>query len=403
MLQAAIARERGLPDHIEHDDETAHTDFDERGRVIAIHTPQETLIRIHETMHANHTNRRRYEKAYANVNDHVRQISEDCRLHLKHWPWKRGNTPDSIRQDVSRFMVDEIARCNAKRDNPDPKSGNQAWPQFAVRFRVACIDAGMNRGGHAEVDRVGLRDSEGDFAKYVADLFRTGREKEAAELLQSVFFPPTCDDGEPGESRKPEPGEQTTLTRKKRGRDGGSNLTMQVMELPHTEAIESAVRGYRVARSGRRLHRPAVRKPVLPARLFVRRDPIKPGGTILIDASGSMGPWDTVRKWCEHAPFATVAYYAGFDDEGGWLYVYARDGYRAAKLIETPGRDNTVDGLALDWLLAQPGPRYMVTDREFCGAEDSPAQIVRLANLEAAGVVKVLDYAPGSESDDESD
>ena len=51
-----------------------------------------------------------------------------------------------------------------------------------------------------------------------------------------------------------------------------------------------------------------------------------------------------------------------------------------------------VDGPALDWLLKQDGPRIFITDRCFSGAYDSEAQIVRLANAEAQGLLTVHDY-----------
>lgn len=405
MLQAAVSRQRGTPEHIELDSQTEGgcTDFDPHGHVVRIQTPRETLIRIHETMHANHTDRKRYEKAYANVCFDVEQVTEDCRLHLNHWPWKRSETPEAIRRDVAQFTAKEIAQSDKHRENPKP-GVNQAWPQFATRFRVACIREGMSQGGiNRECYNAGIADdSTVNLAKTVARFLRNGREQEAAELIQAVFFPPEEIDLPPA---PPRPGTITVAKRPGGKSRGGSGRlgTMEIVELPHTEAIESAIRGHRVARSGKRLYRPAVRKPILPARLFLRKDPVKPGGTILIDASGSMGAWETIAKWCEHAPFATVAYYAGDDGaRKGWLMVFARDGYRAPAIVETDGRDNTVDGLAIDWLVAQPGPRFMVTDREFCGSEDSEAQKLRLRNLETAGVVRVLNYQAG-ESDDESD
>ena len=56
-------------------------------------------------------------------------------------------------------------------------------------------------------------------------------------------------------------------------------------------------------------------------------------------------------------------------------------------------RRNTVDGPAIDWLLSQQGPYVMITDRGFCGSDDSEAQVHRLARLERQGKVAVHDYA----------
>jgi len=167
---------------------------------------------------------------------------------------------------------------------------------------------------------------------------------------------------------------------------------MEIIELPHTEPIPEAVVGYRRATSGARLHRSSLRKPVLPQRLFLRRTPREPAGTILVDASGSMGDWDQVRQWCEKAPFGTIAYYAG-NGRGGKLFVYARDGKRAPEIVNPHMGGNTVDGPAMTWLLTQAKPRIMITDRGFCDAADSTLQVLRLENLERAGEIIVKDYA----------
>jgi len=107
-----------------------------------------------------------------------------------------------------------------------------------------------------------------------------------------------------------------------------------------------------------------------------------------------MGSFTEVTKWLDEAPFGTIAYYAG-RGRSGQLFVYARNGRKAQELVEPDGGDNTVDGPALDWLMSQPAPRIMVTDRAFCGADDSLEQIQRLAAYERAGLVEVRDYAHG--------
>ena len=72
--------------------------------------------------------------------------------------------------------------------------------------------------------------------------------------------------------------------------------------------------------------------------LFARRVRQKPGGTVLIDASGSMGASrENLRKLCELIPTATVAYYSGTDRNGkGILTIYAYKGKRYAG--ELPAR-----------------------------------------------------------------
>jgi hypothetical protein len=74
------------------------------------------------------------------------------------------------------------------------------------------------------------------------------------------------------------------------------------------------------------------------------------------------------------------------------LYVYARNGFRAAAIVPPDNSGNTVDGLAIDWLMRQEGPRIMDTDRGFCDAADSEAQKMRLARLERLGEITVANY-----------
>jgi hypothetical protein len=127
--------------------------------------------------------------------------------------------------------------------------------------------------------------------------------------------------------------------------------------------------------------------------MFVKKAPVLPGGTILIDASGSMGDFDEIIKWMETSPFGTIAYYAGDTYRGcGWLYVYARKGWHAPEVKHLPDRENVVDGPAMDWLMKQARPRTFVTDRQFCGAADSTMQVVRLRRLEKQGELEVRDY-----------
>jgi hypothetical protein len=114
--------------------------------------------------------------------------------------------------------------------------------------------------------------------------------------------------------------------------------------------------------------------------LFIRRIRVL-GGTILIDASGSMGITTKIlQEFCSIAPMATVAYYDGYDGgetnpknkTHGTLRIFAKNGkeYTGTELEKDVG-GNGVDHPALLWLLNQREPRIMVTDAEFCGGYKS--------------------------------
>lgn len=91
------------------------------------------------------------------------------------------------------------------------------------------------------------------------------------------------------------------------------------------------------------------------------------GGTVLIDASGSMHlEPDEVLEILKLAPGATVAMYSG-DDHTGALVIVAENGKCAtAEVIQhenrSAGGGNTVDRPALEWLSDKEGPRLWVSD-----------------------------------------
>jgi hypothetical protein len=106
------------------------------------------------------------------------------------------------------------------------------------------------------------------------------------------------------------------------------------------------------------------------------------GGTVLIDASGSMNfTADELLQVIAAAPLATIAFYNAPDDKvrTGNLWIFSDKAKRAAdlSLVKTEskyahdperwGCGNVVDLQAMRWLLKQPGPRYYVTDGEFTG------------------------------------
>jgi len=262
------------------------------------------------------------------------------------------------------------------------------WPDFAMRLRQCAVKTGMGGDCWRTIEDADFATNEQkSFAAEILGKMHDGKAKQAAQLLQAAFFPPV-------EVRQGNSGEEGKASGKKRpAQDGGIKQPhMDIIELPHTETIPDATVGYRRATSGSRLHRPSLRKPVLPQRLFIRRTPHEPHGTILVDASGSMGSWDRVKEWCELAPFGTIAYYAG-NGTSGKLFVYARNGKRAREIVKPGMGGNTVDGPAITWLMSQAKPRIMITDRGFCDANDSRAQVLRLEQLERAGEIKVMDYA----------
>jgi hypothetical protein len=284
---------------------------------------------------------------------------------------------------------ERLALTKALKEKPEREG---TWPAFATQLRQIAVRRGL--GDAVQSRRYFKTEAAARMADEMLLWTVTGNERKTAEWLTKIFFPellrpkskPRVAVNKSGKTDSP--GEWDAATADDLANEG----KMTVIELPHLVKIEQAKIGFRKATTGARLHRPSLRKVILPQRLFVRRLPRRPGGTILVDASGSMGDFNEVTKWMSRQPFGTIAYYAGDGYETGQLFVYARNGWRAEQIVEPNGGDNSVDGKAIDWLLSQDAPRIMVTDRGFCSAADSNLQVARLEVLEKQGFIKVMDY-----------
>jgi hypothetical protein len=104
--------------------------------------------------------------------------------------------------------------------------------------------------------------------------------------------------------------------------------------------------------------------------LFAQRVRIKPGGCVVIDASGSMGASkENLSALCRLVPTATVGYYSGYAGGRGKLAVYAAEGkrYNSELPSGTLMGGNAVDLPAIRWMMKHKKPWTLVSDLEFCG------------------------------------
>lgn len=121
----------------------------------------------------------------------------------------------------------------------------------------------------------------------------------------------------------------------------------------------------------------SLRRLLTDGRAF-RRDVRKPqkGGTILIDASGSMDlSSDDIRAILDRAPAATVAMYSGHATTGA-VSIIAKSGRMATdreidRRRGQVGLGNIVDGPALRWLAKQAEPRTWICDGAVTGCGES--------------------------------
>jgi len=166
-----------------------------------------------------------------------------------------------------------------------------------------------------------------------------------------------------------------------------------VVHFHPTDRRISAVRGpKRAAEKGQAITR-FDRLPV-DGRVFDRK---RPGGSVLIDQSGSMSlTYDDVAQAIEHFPALTVAGYSGRRN-GGTLCVYAEKGQLGELGDCQHGGGNDVDIESLVWLSKQPEPRIWVSDGWVCGGlvnvlGDEQARAVITSLCQRKNIVRVATF-----------
>jgi hypothetical protein len=125
-----------------------------------------------------------------------------------------------------------------------------------------------------------------------------------------------------------------------------------------------------------------IHRLLIDGRVFrhVRRDR---GGTVLIDASGSMQlEAKDLKEILGHAPGCTVGVYSG-NSADGVLRILAQAGRQVEeRWIAAPaGGANVIDGPALQWLSKQAKPRLWVSDGQVTGKNDRSGALNHLECL----------------------
>jgi hypothetical protein len=105
-------------------------------------------------------------------------------------------------------------------------------------------------------------------------------------------------------------------------------------------------------------------------KIFKQKQRVK-GGTILIDASGSMSfSGEDILEIMQMLPAVNIAMYNGYRGSTGDLRIIAKNGMRVNDdyLEKHSGGGNVVDGPALRWLAEMPERRIWVSDMKVFGA-----------------------------------
>lgn len=368
-------------------------------------------VRMHELLHANkgHNPNR---AADAKFNQLAVNAVDDIIVHAKLWDHKAY--PEQANRDCLAVGYYEARGIQTKEGAEEILTRYRGTQneELAKNF----INQQFNRGLHAATRAMAIASCNSEagqkvdkiinsrFAPAIARALRkavrlatAGKRERAIRTIQSILRETENDKSTeamrimgvegPGGDIMPPTGQRIK-----------DPMAIRTLELTHPATASPAPR-IKLGRSGARLHRPAI------ARMIANKSTVgafqRPryvvGGAWLFDASGSMDiNTKLLSKLCRLAPASTVAFYYGYDSEDrpshngqyGELVIYAKNGRRANKIAKKGGNNN-VDLFALQWLLKQPGPRYIITDGGFCGGPHGQAEaaMIMLDNARRAGKV----------------
>ena len=194
--------------------------------------------------------------------------------------------------------------------------------------------------------------------------FRNGTAP-AARLFDALF-------PEDGEASPSLPLRNLCMTGKARQAKWGE-MRIETLHTSQSRPVPAAARRITFSDHGAVLG--AAHRLHMDGRVFTRRRRHR-GGTVLIDASGSMrfSPSDLERV-ITAAPLATVGIYGGRGRSGTLTIVASKGRMAASALIKAAScqHGNVVDGPALRWLARQPEPRIWISDGHVTGIADQPS------------------------------
>ena len=177
--------------------------------------------------------------------------------------------------------------------------------------------------------------------------------------------------------------QDTIMEHLNRSSDGSAVWgTMEIVKHKLTKKLPPKINGVAKKKSDIGVNPKAMNRYATDKKIFTSKTK-RPGGTVLIDVSGSMDFYiDDIEELVHTLPAATIAMYSGVDREDirykdydgiiadntpvGQLQIIARGG-KWVENIPSRGQQNLIDGPALDWLGKQLEPRILVSDCRFSG------------------------------------
>mgnify|MGYP001165528551 FL=1 len=159
------------------------------------------------------------------------------------------------------------------------------------------------------------------------------------------------------------------------GRGVGYWGKMTIHEPPLTVNLQARLKGSRAYRPMDYGYNPKyINRYCIDKKIFKQKQNVK-GGTILIDASGSMRfNGDDILEIMNMLPAVNIAMYNGYTSDGD-LRIIAKNGKRVDDnyLDKHSGGGNVVDGPALEWLATMPARRIWVSDMKVFGGSGDTA------------------------------
>lgn len=378
------------------------TQFDKTGNVIALQMPRgvgayASGVRGHETRHAT------TDKGISTIGKTVTryiadQVLSDCLNELLPVP---DDAPDSyLRDNLVRGFLDLRQIRKAQNRRIGEGSAHERNGDILAGLRSLAIADAYPAEDALEL-KINLERTLGNgiyrVLKAILKELKGGREKLARNLLLSLLEGGAEREPIKVSFRPPEPTVEGLMPEE----TGAVKMGIVVLKPMGAKTIRDKAQTARYAPDGVILNPMRYLSAVISgdaSGLFLRRRKIHPGGVVLIDSSGSMNvDAETLNKLCAIIPTATVAFYSGHDN--GWsgkLCIYAHNRKRFSGSPDLLDRfqygGNCVDVPALRWLLAQPAPRYLVSDCAFCGGARGDAAIAHLLldRAEHRGQVRVI-------------
>lgn len=377
--------------------EFAGVEFDKLGRPTSMvvpavpestkknhHTQKARTLRMHALLKARHTNVKPWVKYREAVSRLAIEAYEDAAIYGVYWPREVGEA--SVNKALlyyNEVVWGDVSRCQSAYHT----AGAFICLTVATRFSQDLDAVGVPVIDQLQplAERLLQDETEEQKLETMIQLDRLLKLDEDFKKSQIPIpgqaKPPNYKDVWPGSVRP--------------GMDGwvkGDGLEMGVYDLPKNTPCSNVVPNRKLMRRpyGNRLNfgkLPSFISDFDSSKLFIARKDLGTDfrGTILIDASGSMGAEpQRLQALCRAIPSATVSYYSSGIGPlhrthrhcQGSLVIYAHKGMRLSDDMRCPyhGGGNDVDAAALEWLLLQKAPYVLVSDREFDGGWSGQAR-----------------------------